>query len=347
MDQHEALADQLPRLGRDLLLRVDMMVGQQAAQADAVFRVAGLGRAAFDDFHARPDAAGVLPSAARSAQPFAQDGPRGDQLAFRFGEAARQRLRLAGGPHAGGDDGRQEVRGDGQAGALGDVVHLARDFQSQPRADELGQHVGQRLARAFQPGRNDAGGDHGRLEEPQVVLGEVEDVGQGGDVGLALQVDACEAEDGLIDDAEPGLDGRLRLGVAATDAQVDRDVEHAGPLGKIHAQKEDVAPAAVREVHADRGPFDEDGEGVFRSGAASQGGADFQGVVGGVAHAEHPLVAADRADAAADLVGQGLEADGLVGGGQGVATASLGPDCCSTARKSSTASSKRRPRRRV
>ncbi len=36
-----------------------------------------------------------------------------------------------------------------------------------------------------------------------------------------------------------------------------------------------------------------------------------------MAHAEHPLVAADRAHAAPDLVGQGLEAQGLVGGGQG------------------------------
>ncbi len=40
-------------------------------------------------------------------------------------------------------------------------------------------------------------------------------------------------------------------------------------------------------------------------------------MVGRMAHAKHPLVAADRADAAADLVGQGLKAQGLVGGGQG------------------------------
>ena len=279
VDQHEAVADQLPGPRRDLLLRIDMMVGQQAAEADAVFRIAGLGRAAFDHLHARPDAAGILPSAAGTAQPFAQDRPRGDQLSFRFAERAGERARLAGRPHADGDDGCQQVRRDGQAGTLGDVVHLADDFQPQPRSDQLGQHVGQRLAGAFQPGRNDAGGDHGRLEQPEIVLGEIEDVGQGGDVGLALQVDARQAEHRLVDDAEPGLDRRLRLGVAAADAQVDRDVQHACPLGKIHAQEEDVAPAAVREVHADRRPLDEDRKGLLRRrrGVSVPGGSPADG----------------------------------------------------------------------
>jgi len=55
-------------------------------------------------------------------------------------------------------------------------------------------------------------------------------------------------------------------------------------------------------------------------------GPKAQGLVGGVAHAEHPLVAADRADAAADLVGEGLEGQAVIGrrqgAGDGVAGAS-------------------------
>ena len=56
---------------------------------------------------------------------------------------------LAGGPHAGGDDRRQQVGGDGQPRALGDVVHLADDLQPQPRADQPGQHVGRGSGRSL------------------------------------------------------------------------------------------------------------------------------------------------------------------------------------------------------
>ena len=50
--------------------------------------------------------------------------------------------------------------------------------------------------------------------------------------------------------------------------------------------------------------------------ARQQFGADAQRIVGGMAGAEHPLVAAHRAHAAAHLVGQRLEAQRAVGGGQ-------------------------------
>ena len=61
-----------------------LVVGQQAAAADAEFRIALLGRGAVDEFHARPDAAGILPAAARPAEPFAEDRPGRDQPAFVF-----------------------------------------------------------------------------------------------------------------------------------------------------------------------------------------------------------------------------------------------------------------------
>ena len=60
----------------------NVVAGQQAAAADAVFRVVAAGEFALDELHARPDAAGVLPAAAGAAQPLAQDGARGDEAAL-------------------------------------------------------------------------------------------------------------------------------------------------------------------------------------------------------------------------------------------------------------------------
>ena len=59
------------------------------------------------------------------------------------------------------------------------------------------------------------------------------------------------------------------------------------------------------------------GKGCSGEARRFSAGRNIQRMVGRMAHAKHPLVAADRADAAADLVGQGLKAQGLVGGGQG------------------------------
>ena len=82
----------------------------------------------------------------------------------------------------------------------------------------------------------------------------------------------------------------------------------------------------MREVHADRCRFFEDGVQALR-GALGQFGADAQGVIGRVSGAEHPLVAAHGADAAPHLVGQRLKRQAAIGGGQGArdgGTGSLG-----------------------
>ena len=57
---------------------------QQPAAADAEFRITGLGGGAFDEFDARPYAAGILPAAARTAEPLAENGAGGDDAAFGF-----------------------------------------------------------------------------------------------------------------------------------------------------------------------------------------------------------------------------------------------------------------------
>jgi len=95
-------------------------------------------------------------------------------------------------------------------------------------------------------------------------------------------------------------------------AQVNRDVEHLGALGVVHAEEENIAPPAVREVHAHRGAFAQDGVGAVARVGLAQFGPQAQGVVGGMAHAEHPLVAAHRTHAPADLVRQRLEPEPVV-----------------------------------
>ncbi len=108
-------------------------------------------------------------------------------------------------------------------------------------------------------------------------------------------------------------------------AKVDRDVQHLRAFRKIHAQEENVAPAAVGQVHAHGRGFAQDGVSAVDGGAPAEFGADAQRLVGGMAHAEHPLVAAHRAHAAAHLVGERLEAEPMIGGGQGAAQAVAGP----------------------
>ena len=98
------------------------------------------------------------------------------------------------------------------------------------------------------------------------------------------------------------------------------------------------------QVHAHRRGLAQDRETApIGRGAPEQLRAEAQRLIGGVADAEHPLVAAHRAHAAAHLVGQGLEAEAVVGRGQGagdgVARAVRG---LRAARKTSIASSKRR-----
>ena len=100
-------------------------------------------------------------------------------------------------------------------------------------------------------------------------------------------------------------------------AEIDRDVEDPGALGEIHAEEKNIGPAAMGEVHAHGREFAEQrvgGGGVF---AGEKLGAYAERLVERVTEAEHPGVAAGGADGAADLVGEGLERERVVGGGEG------------------------------
>ncbi len=124
-------------------------------------------------------------------------------------ERSAERARLAGGAHAGGDQAREQVGGDGEPRAFRDVVDLADKLDAESvAAGETGEQLRQRLRRAFHAGRHDARGDDGGLQQSEVVLGEVEDLGERGDFGDGAEIDARQAQHRLFNDAEVGLDGR-------------------------------------------------------------------------------------------------------------------------------------------
>ena len=100
-------------------------------------------------------------------------------------------------------------------------------------------------------------------------------------------------------------------------AEIDRDIQYPCRLRKVHSQKENVTPPAVRKIHPHRSAFREDRIRVSGTGAAKKLLVDSQRMIGRVAHAEHPVVAADRAYASSHLVGQGLKSEGMIGGCQG------------------------------
>ena len=299
------------------------MVGQQAAAADAEFGITLLRRDPVNQLDSRPHAAGILPAAARASQPFAQDGARGHQAAIILAQAARERANLVGGAHAQGNQARQQAGRDRQARAARDIVHLADDFDAMTgAAGQMGQHVAKRLRRPFHTGRNKAGSNDGRLQQAQVVMRKIENFGNRSEFDSALEIDAHQAQHRLVDDTQP----RFHRGLGSTrtaHAQVDGDVQHARAFGEVHAQKENVAPAAVAQVHADRCGFPQnrkEAAGV----ALEQFGANPEGRVFRVRGAKHPLVPAHRAHAAPYLVRERLKAQRTVPGGQGAREGSAG-----------------------
>ena len=94
MHQHETLLKLIAGFRRHFVASKDLMVGKQAAAADAEFRIAFLGQDAVNELDARPYAAGILPTAARAAQPFAQDSARRHQAPVVLFEAPGKRVNL-------------------------------------------------------------------------------------------------------------------------------------------------------------------------------------------------------------------------------------------------------------
>ena len=180
------------------------------------------------------------------------------------------------------------------------------------------------MTAALDAGRHDAGRDDRRLEQPEVIAREVKHLRQARDVRPGAEIHAQQPQHRLVDHTQPGLHRRLRDRIAPMHSQVDGHVEHLRPLGKIHSQEEDVAPAAMRKVHADRGALAQDRAGAVGR-ALQQFAPDAQRMIERMPHPEHPLVAAHGPDAAPDLVGQGLERQPVIGGRQRAGHAVPGP----------------------
>ena len=71
VDEDERVLEFLAGVSGDVGVVEHLVGGHEAAAGDAEFRVAFLGEGALDEFHAGPDAAGILPAAARAADPLA------------------------------------------------------------------------------------------------------------------------------------------------------------------------------------------------------------------------------------------------------------------------------------
>ena len=145
---------------------------------------------------------------------------------------------------------------------LGISLTWLTNSKPRPGPDDPRQQVGQIQSRSFDARRHNAGGDHGGFEQAQIVAGEIKNLGQAADVRGGAQVHAGQAQNRFVNHPQAGLHRRLRRGVAPVNAEVNRDIEHARAFGKIHAEKENVAPAGVAQIHAHRGAFAQHGVGA-------------------------------------------------------------------------------------
>ena len=76
VDENEAFLKLAAGFRRGVVGIEDAVLRHEPSAADAVFRVAFGGEHAFDQLHARPDAAGILPAAAGASEPFAEQSAR-------------------------------------------------------------------------------------------------------------------------------------------------------------------------------------------------------------------------------------------------------------------------------
>src|SRR5260370_20966428 len=100
------------------------MIGQQTSAADAEFRIALARFHPVDQLNAWPDAAGILPAAAASAEPFAEDGARRHQSAVVLLERTGEGVDLVSGAHAHRDQAGHQIGGVSQARALRNICYF-------------------------------------------------------------------------------------------------------------------------------------------------------------------------------------------------------------------------------
>ena len=95
--------------------------------------------------------------------------------------------------------------------------------------------------------------------------------------------------------------------MATSHGQIDRRINHLRAFGEIHAEEKDIAPAAVRKVHADGRAFAKNRIAAGGRRELQKFRANSQRNVGRMARPEHPLVPSHGSDAATNLIGQSLK----------------------------------------
>ena len=131
------------------------------------------------------------------------------------------------------------------------------------------QQVGERLRwRLPCPGGTMPRRDHRGLQQAQVIAREIEDLGDGRDVGRAPQIDAGQPQHRLVDHAEIGFDRRLGLPIRAPrTARSTETLRTRAPSGKSMPRKKmSLQPLCVRSMRTGRG-FAQDRE---RHGGAAR-----------------------------------------------------------------------------
>ena len=155
---------------------------QQPAAADAELRVALCATHALDQLDAGPDAAGILPAAAGAAEPLAEDRPRRTSRRSLFLQRAGERCGLAGGAHADAMSAASRFVETARREPLGMSLTLLTISSPRPGPDHAREQIGKRLAGALDARRDDARRDDGGLQQAEVILREVEHLGELRDV---------------------------------------------------------------------------------------------------------------------------------------------------------------------
>src|SRR6185295_12106748 len=127
--------------------------GKETAPADSIFGISRRCRCAFDEFDAGPKTARVLPASTGAADPFTEDGAGRNDATLGFLHRSVERRDLAGGAHTGADQGSEEVRRNREPRSFGNPVHIADEFESASRTENLLENFGKRSPRAFDAGR--------------------------------------------------------------------------------------------------------------------------------------------------------------------------------------------------
>lgn len=114
VDEDEGILEGFAGGVGDLVGTEHLMAREEAAAGDAEFGVGFGGGATGDEFDTGPETAGVLPAATGASEPFAEQGASEHDTSFLFGETSGQGAGLAGGAHADGDEGAEQIGGHGQ-----------------------------------------------------------------------------------------------------------------------------------------------------------------------------------------------------------------------------------------